>query len=83
MSGPITLMQLTPSEASLPGPGIVGLFIQGLESGLVVVQLFQWFCASDRIKGSLLSTIVVFVTLVGLCASRNFTCDFKFIMHFR
>lgn len=73
MSSSVPPTQLIPSEASLLGPGIAGLFIQGLESGLVFAQLSQWFYASDRTEGSLLSTIVIFVTLVGLCASRNFT----------
>ena len=65
---------LSQSQASVLGPGIVGLFIQAIESGLVFTQFSQWLYASDRIESSLLSTVVVFVTVVGLCASfRHFT----------
>ena len=65
---------LPQSQASVLGPGITDLFIQAIESGLVFAQFSQWFFASDRIESSLISTIVVFVTVVGLCASfRHFT----------
>ena len=74
MSGPVPPTQLPQSQASLLGPGIVGLFIQGIESGLVFAQFSQWFYSSDRSESSLLSTVVVFVTLAGLYAlSRHFT----------
>jgi hypothetical protein len=66
--------QLPESQASSLGPGIAGLFIQGIESGLVFSQFSQWFYASHRSESSLLSIVVVFVTVVGLCASsRHFT----------
>ncbi|KAH9034221.1 hypothetical protein EDB85DRAFT_2289133 [Lactarius pseudohatsudake] len=38
------------SQASLVGPGIVGLFIQGIESGLVIAQFSQWFAALDHFE---------------------------------
>ena len=60
---------LPQSQASVLGPAIAGLFIQGIESGLVFSQFSQWFFRSDRTESSLLSTVVVFVTLVGLYAS--------------
>jgi hypothetical protein len=63
----------TSTQASLLGPGIADIFIQGIEAGLVLAQFSQWFSGSDRIESSFLSTIVVFVTLVGLCASMHFT----------
>ena len=63
----------TPTQASLLGPGIADIFIQGIEAGLVLAQFSQWFSASDRMESLFLSTIVVFVTLVGLCASMHFT----------
>jgi hypothetical protein len=78
MSGSV---QLTESQAtSLLGPGIAGLFIQGIESGLVFAQFSQWFNGCDRIESSLLSTVVVFVTLVGLCAPSILLCSFQ--IHF-
>ena len=73
MSGSVPPTQLTQDQASSLGPGIADLFIQGIESGLVLAQFSQWFNDCDRIESSLLSTVVVFVTLVGLCASRHFT----------
>ena len=74
MSGSVLPRQLPQSQASLLGPGIVGLFVQGIESGLVFAQFSQWYYASDRSESSLLSTVVVFVTLAGLYASsRHFT----------
>ncbi|KAH8988378.1 hypothetical protein EDB92DRAFT_2011670 [Lactarius akahatsu] len=54
------------SQASVLGPGIVGLFIQGIESGLVIAQFSQWF---DRSESSVLSTVIIFVTVVGLAQS--------------
>ncbi|KAI9438295.1 hypothetical protein H4582DRAFT_2129267, partial [Lactarius indigo] len=60
---------VTQSQASVVGPGIAGLFIQGIESGLVFGQFFQWFCVRDRNESPVVSTIVVFVTVVGLAQS--------------
>ncbi|KAI9457767.1 hypothetical protein BJY52DRAFT_453540 [Lactarius psammicola] len=57
---------LTQSQASLLGPGIVGLFIQGIETGLVFAQFSRWFFRPDRSGSSILSAVVIFVTVVGL-----------------
>ncbi|KAH8988990.1 hypothetical protein EDB86DRAFT_3081281 [Lactarius hatsudake] len=57
------------SQASVLGPGIVGLFIQGIESGLVIAQFSQWFATLDGSESSILSTVIVFVTVVGLAQS--------------
>ncbi|KAH9175766.1 hypothetical protein EDB89DRAFT_2227239 [Lactarius sanguifluus] len=57
------------SQASVLGSGIVGLFIQGIESGLVIAQFSQWFAALDRSDSSVLSTVIIFVTVVGLAQS--------------
>lgn len=51
------------------GPGIAGLLIQGIESGLVLAQFSQWLFGSDRIESSTISIVVVFVTVVGLYVS--------------
>ncbi|KAI9435744.1 hypothetical protein H4582DRAFT_620317 [Lactarius indigo] len=61
--------QLPQYQTSVLGPGIAGLFIQGIEAGLVFAQFSQWFYRSDRREGSLLSTIIVFVTVIGLAQS--------------
>ena len=83
MSGSVPPTQLTQDQASSLGPGIADLFIQGIESGLVLAQFSQWFNDCDRIESLLLSTVVVFVTLVGLCASRHLLCDSKFTTQLR
>ncbi|KAH9068010.1 hypothetical protein EDB83DRAFT_2519095 [Lactarius deliciosus] len=57
------------SQASVLGPGIVGLFIQGIESGLVIAQFSQWFATLDSSESSVLSTVIIFVTVVGLAQS--------------
>ncbi|KAH9034533.1 hypothetical protein EDB84DRAFT_1578166 [Lactarius hengduanensis] len=57
------------ASPSVLGPGIAGLFIQGIESGLVIAQFSQWFAALDRSESSVLSTVVIFVTVVGLAQS--------------
>ncbi|KAH9000594.1 hypothetical protein EDB86DRAFT_3075068 [Lactarius hatsudake] len=57
------------SQASVLGPGIAGLFIQGIESGLVFAHFFQWFCARDLSESPVVTTIVIFVTVVGLAQS--------------
>ncbi|KAF8266026.1 hypothetical protein EI94DRAFT_1803661 [Lactarius quietus] len=54
------------SQASVLGPGIAGLFIQGIESGLVFAQFSQWFSSLERSETSVFTTIVIFVTVVGL-----------------
>ncbi|KAI9435743.1 hypothetical protein H4582DRAFT_619940 [Lactarius indigo] len=73
MSGSVPLPPpppgFTQTHASVLGPGIAGLFIQGIETGLVIAQFSRWFCARDRSESPLLSTIVIFVTIVGLAQS--------------
>ena len=60
----------TPSQASVLGPGIAGIFIQGIESGLVFAQFSQWFYG-DRSESSVISAVVIFVTAVGLYVSSR------------
>ncbi|KAH9068036.1 hypothetical protein EDB83DRAFT_674644 [Lactarius deliciosus] len=59
----------TQSQASVLGPGIAGLFIQGIESGLIFAQFSQWFATLDRSESSVITAIVIFVTIVGLAQS--------------
>jgi small ligand-binding sensory domain FIST len=53
------------SKATVLGPGIAGLFLQGIESGLVVAEFCRWF-SMERNDGAAFSSFVVFVTVVGL-----------------
>ncbi|KAH9175779.1 hypothetical protein EDB89DRAFT_2066359 [Lactarius sanguifluus] len=57
------------SQVSVLGPGIAGLFIQGIESGLIIAQFSQWLATLDRSESSVLSTVIIFVTVVGLAQS--------------
>ena len=50
-------------------PGIVGLFVQGLQSGLVLAQLSSWLSFPECTESRLVVTLTVFVTAVGLWAS--------------
>ncbi|KAN0136624.1 hypothetical protein V8E53_005671 [Lactarius tabidus] len=54
------------SQASVLGPGLVGLFVQGIETGLIFAQFSRWFYTRDRKESSILTTIVIFTTGVGL-----------------
>ena len=77
MSGSFPPTQQSPSmgsqsEASVLGPGIAGLFIQGIETGLVFAQFSQWwFTSLGRSESSVLTAIVIFVTIVGLYVSSR------------
>lgn len=48
-------------------PGIISLFVQGLETGLVFSQFAQWL-ALERREGLTITLLVLFVTTVGLSA---------------
>ncbi|KAH9060677.1 hypothetical protein EDB87DRAFT_1831312 [Lactarius vividus] len=69
MSGSILPTQLSQGQSSALGSGIVGLFIHGIEAGLVFSQFTRWFYGSGRSESSLLSTIIVFVTIIGFAQS--------------
>ena len=61
--------QLIQSPASSLGAGITGLFIQGIESGVVLAQFCWWLSAHEHRERHFVSVIVVFVTVVGLYVS--------------
>ena len=61
------------SISEVLAPGIVSLFVQGLETGLVISQLSQWLYLERR-EGIRITLLVVFVTTVGLSA---FFCFFS------
>ncbi|KAH8988325.1 hypothetical protein EDB92DRAFT_1948012 [Lactarius akahatsu] len=62
MSGLAPPTQLPPPP---PPPGLA----QRIESGLVIAQFSQWFAALDRSDSPILSTVIIFVTVVGLAQS--------------
>src|SRR5260221_3728611 len=51
-------------------PGVVGLFVQGLETSLVLMQLATWFSIHEYTKSLLILILTVFVKMVGLLALR-------------
>ena len=76
MSGSSPPTQQSPSlgsqsEGSVLGPGIAGLFIQGIETGLVFAQFSQWLVSHGRSESSVSMAIIIFVTIVGLYVLTN------------
>ena len=57
------------NQADILGAGIVGLFIEGLQTGLVLAQLSRWFSTPERNENTAFSAFVIFMTAVGLCVS--------------
>ncbi|KAH9969378.1 hypothetical protein BGW80DRAFT_1334567 [Lactifluus volemus] len=57
------------SVSNVLGPGIAGLFIHGLVTGLVIAQFARWFSASKRDDSVAFTALIVFVTVVGLMQS--------------
>jgi len=64
MSGSNQLLP-PPSMSDLLTPGIVSIFVQGLETGLVLSQISQWLYL-ERKDGPAITMLVLFVTTVGL-----------------
>jgi len=54
------------SQVHVLGPGIAGLFIQGIETGLVISQLCRWYSSQERNESMAFVILVLFVTAVGL-----------------
>lgn len=61
-----TSSTLQQTRGSTLAPGIVGLFIQGVETGLVVAQLSSWFALAERRDSLAIVILTIFVTTVGL-----------------
>ena len=60
------------SISNVLSPGIVNLFVQGLETGLVFSQFSQWISLKRKdSEGIAITVLVLFVTTVGLSA-RSF-----------
>jgi len=76
MSDIVNLSAGTPMQSisEILAPGIVGLFVQGLETGLVISQLSQWLYL-ERKEGTGITLLVVFVTTVGLSAFARFSSN--------
>jgi hypothetical protein len=53
------------SISEVLSPGIVSIFVQGLETGIILSQFFQWLY-HQRTEGIAITVLVVFVTTVGL-----------------
>jgi hypothetical protein len=57
------------SQSNVLGPGIAGLFIHGIVTGLVIAQFARWFSASKRDESMAFTALIVFMTVIGLCVS--------------
>ena len=58
------------SISDVRAPGIVGLFVQGFQTGLVVSQLAQWL-SLKRTESASMMALVAFVTVIGLSVFTN------------
>ena len=56
------------SRANVLSPGIVGLFIQGIEAGMLFSQLATWLSLPGRTRHRFVTVLTVFITTVGLWA---------------
>jgi hypothetical protein len=65
------------STSNVLSPGIVSLFVQGLETGLVFSQFAQWL-SLERKEGMAITVLVLFVTTVGLSVAFRFLSEICF-----
>ena len=56
------------SPAHVLGPGIVGIFIQGTETGMVFSQLATWLSLLGHTEHRFVTVLTVFITTIGLWA---------------
>ncbi|KAN0124707.1 hypothetical protein V8E53_015670 [Lactarius tabidus] len=76
------------STSDVTAPGIVGLFVQGFQTGLVLSQLALWLNLK-RTESAPMTALVAFVTLIGLLetgisfasAWRNYVHNFGQLIH--
>jgi hypothetical protein len=54
------------SQVNVLGPGIIGLLIQGIQTGVVFSQLATWLSLPGRTEHRFITTLTVFITTVGL-----------------
>ncbi|KAI9512131.1 hypothetical protein F5148DRAFT_96949 [Russula earlei] len=67
MSSPVQPPPGTPPQNNISevlSPGIVSIFVQGLETGLVLSQLSRWLYLQRKEK-TVINVLVIFVTTVG------------------
>lgn len=65
MSGQLSAAVPAQSISEVLSPGIISIFVQGLETGIILSQFFQWLYR-QRTEGIAITVLVVFVTTVGL-----------------
>lgn len=71
------------STSEVTAAGIVGLFVQGFQTGLVVSQLAQWLNLKRKESTSMIA-LVAFVTVIGLLVYLNlcFRLSAQLFVHF-
>jgi len=60
------------SQANVLGPGIVGLLIQGIQTGIIFSQLGKWLSLPGRTEHRFITVLTVFITTVGLVQTAIF-----------
>ncbi|KAI9435575.1 hypothetical protein H4582DRAFT_2130548 [Lactarius indigo] len=53
------------SRVNVFGPGIVGLFVQGIEAGMVFSQLATWLFLPGRTEHRFVTVLTIFITTIG------------------
>ncbi len=66
------------SRVNVLSPGVVGLFVQGIETGMVFSQLATWLSLPGRTEHRFITVLTVFITTVGLWALWSLFTLFNF-----
>jgi hypothetical protein len=56
------------SPGNVLAPGVIGLFVQGIETGLVFCKLSMWLSLPEHTESLYISVMTGFVTILGLWA---------------
>ena len=56
----------TGASVDILGPGIIGLLIQGIQTGMVLSQFATWLSLPGRTEYRFITVLTVFITIVGL-----------------
>jgi hypothetical protein len=69
---PIYTVSNPASPGNVLAPGVIGLFVQGIETGLVFCKLSMWCSLPEHTESVYVSTMTGFVTILGLWALSIF-----------
>ncbi|KAH8993154.1 hypothetical protein EDB92DRAFT_1855182 [Lactarius akahatsu] len=60
------------SRLNALSPGLVGLFVQGIEIGMVFSQLATWMSLPGRTERRFITVLTVFITTVGFVQTAGY-----------